>query len=33
MLKPGILNPQINALLSRVRNTNTLVRAVRFLFA
>lgn len=25
MLKTGILNPQINALLSRVRHTNTLV--------
>ena len=25
MLKTGILNPQINSLLSRVRHTNTLV--------
>jgi D-ribose pyranase len=29
MLKRGILNPQINALLSRVRHTNTLVIADR----
>ena len=29
MLKTGILNPQINALLSRVRHTNTLVLADR----
>ena len=29
MLKTGILNPQINALLSRVRHTNTLVIADR----
>lgn len=29
MLKNGILNPQINALLSRVRHTNTLVIADR----
>jgi D-ribose pyranase len=29
MLKYGILNPQINALLSRVRHTNTLVIADR----
>ncbi len=29
MLKSGILNPQINALLSRVRHTNTLVIADR----
>jgi len=29
MLKAGILNPQINALLSRVRHTNTLVIADR----
>ena len=29
MLKDGILNPQINALLSRVRHTNTLVIADR----
>jgi len=27
--KPGILNPQINSLLSRVRHTNTLVIADR----
>ncbi len=29
MLKTGILNPQVNALLSRVRHTNTLVIADR----
>jgi len=29
MLKSGILNPQINSLLSRVRHTNTLVVADR----
>jgi len=29
MLKHGILNPQINSLLSRVRHTNTLVIADR----
>ena len=29
MLKTGILNPQINSLLSRVRQTNTLVIADR----
>jgi D-ribose pyranase len=29
MLKTGILNPQINALLARVRHTNTLVVADR----
>jgi len=29
MLKTGILNPQINALLARVRHTNTLVIADR----
>ena len=29
MLKTGILNPQINDLLSRVRHTNTLVIADR----
>lgn len=29
MLKKGILNPQINSLLSRVRHTNTLVIADR----
>ena len=29
MLKTGILNPQLNALLSRVRHTNTLVIADR----
>lgn len=29
MLKTGILNPQLNALLSRVRHTNTLVVADR----
>jgi D-ribose pyranase len=29
MLKTGILNPQINGLLSRVRHTNTLVIADR----
>jgi D-ribose pyranase len=29
MLKAGILNPQINSLLSRVRHTNTLVIADR----
>src|ERR1700722_18447598 len=29
MLKTGILNPQINALMSRVRHTNTLVIADR----
>ena len=29
MLKTGILNPRINALLSRVRHTNTLVIADR----
>ena len=29
MLKTGILNPQINALLSRVRHTNTLIIADR----
>lgn len=29
MLKTGILNPQINALLSRVRHTNTIVIADR----
>ncbi len=29
MFKTGILNPQINALLSRVRHTNTLVIADR----
>jgi len=29
MIKSGILNPQINALLSRVRHTNTLVIADR----
>jgi D-ribose pyranase len=29
MLKAGILNPQINSLLSRVRHTNTLVLADR----
>jgi len=29
MLKTGILNPQINALLSRVRHTNTVVIADR----
>jgi D-ribose pyranase len=29
MLKTGILNPQINSLLSRVRHTNTLVLADR----
>ena len=29
MLKKGILNPQINSLLSRVRHTNTLVVADR----
>ena len=29
MLKSGILNPQVNALLSRVRHTNTLVIADR----
>lgn len=29
MLKTGILNPQINALISRVRHTNTLVIADR----
>ena len=29
MLKTGILNPQINALLSRVRHTNTLAIADR----
>ena len=27
MLKTGILNPQLNSLLSRVRHTNTLVIA------
>ena len=29
MLKTGVLNPQINSLLSRVRHTNTLVIADR----
>ena len=29
MLKTGILNPQINSLLGRVRHTNTLVIADR----
>lgn len=29
MLKAGILNPQINSLLSRIRHTNTLVIADR----
>ncbi|HTW45010.1 MAG TPA: D-ribose pyranase [Acidobacteriaceae bacterium] len=29
MLKSGILNPQVNSLLSRVRHTNTLVIADR----
>ena len=29
MLKTGILNPQVNALVSRVRHTNTLVIADR----
>ncbi|HSI07930.1 MAG: RbsD/FucU domain-containing protein [Rariglobus sp.] len=29
MLKTGILNPQLNALLSRIRHTNTLVIADR----
>ena len=29
MLKSGILNPQINSLLSRIRHTNTLVIADR----
>lgn len=29
MLKTGILNPQVNALLSRIRHTNTLVIADR----
>ena len=29
MLKSGILNPEINSLLSRVRHTNTLVIADR----
>jgi D-ribose pyranase len=29
MIKSGILNPQLNALLSRVRHTNTLVIADR----
>ena len=29
MLKTGILNPQLNSLLSRVRHTNTLVIADR----
>jgi D-ribose pyranase len=29
MLKKGILNPQINSLLSRIRHTNTLVIADR----
>ena len=29
MLKTGILNPEINSLLSRVRHTNTLVIADR----
>ncbi|MEI8289397.1 MAG: RbsD/FucU family protein [Verrucomicrobiota bacterium] len=29
MLKTGILNPQINSLLSRVRHTNTLIIADR----
>lgn len=29
MIKTGILNPQINALISRVRHTNTLVIADR----
>ena len=29
MLKTGILNPQINSLLSRIRHTNTLVIADR----
>ena len=29
MIKTGILNPQINSLLSRVRHTNTLVIADR----
>jgi D-ribose pyranase len=29
MIKTGILNPQINSLLSRVRHTNTLVLADR----
>src|SRR5476651_2668553 len=29
MLKTGILNPQVNSLLSRVRHTNTLVIADR----
>lgn len=29
MLKSGVLNPQINSLLSRVRHTNTLVIADR----
>jgi D-ribose pyranase len=29
MLKTGILNPQINSLLSRVRHTNTLILADR----
>jgi D-ribose pyranase len=29
MLKTGILNPSINSLLSRVRHTNTLLKAIR----
>jgi D-ribose pyranase len=29
MIKTGILNPQINSLLSRVRHTNTMVIADR----
>ena len=29
MIKTGILNPQINSLLSRVRHTNTIVIADR----
>ena len=29
MLKAGILNPQVNHLLSRIRHTNTLVIADR----
>ena len=29
MIKTGILNPQINSLISRVRHTNTLVIADR----
>ena len=29
MLKTGILNPQINSLLSRVRHTNTVIIADR----